>query len=75
MTDIDQEVIEGYLDNAVMWFTRDNDFAVGLWLGRALEHAEQNAVDHEWMLRELSARVLDTGLVKVPKPRLVGGQG
>ena len=63
----DLDVIRQYLDNASMHEEASNEFGYGYWLGRALEHADQNAVDVSWLVAEVESRGLDAALVGVPK--------
>lgn len=64
----DHEVVCAYLDNAEMLKDRgDNEFGHGYWIGRALSHSEQNAIDPAWLVRQMDKRGLDSALVPVPK--------
>ena len=68
MNDIDEAAIERFLDNAQLHAQAKNDWAEGFWLGRAVQHADQNAVDHEWLTAEFEARGLDAAVIAIPKP-------
>lgn len=61
--DIDQEVIVMYLDNAEMHKAANNGWGEGYWMGRAVEHVNQNAVDRGWFAHECLLRGLDTELL------------
>jgi hypothetical protein len=67
-TTMDMEAISSYLDNAQLHGRASNDWAEGYWIGRAVEHAHQNAVSHDWLIRELEGRGLDSAVVAIPKP-------
>lgn len=70
----DEQIVREYLDNAEMMKDRgDNEFGHGYWIGRAMSHAEQNAIDPAWLVREMNRRVLDSALVSVPKIRVHRG--
>jgi hypothetical protein len=66
MTSMDQEVIDQYLDNARL-HSDTNEWAEGYWIGRAISHAEQNAVNHEWLIESFEERGLDAAVVAIPK--------
>jgi hypothetical protein len=67
MTTMDEEVIEVYLDNAALHSGAENQWGEGYWVGRAIQHAEQNAVNHEWLIAEMEARGLDSAVVAIPR--------
>lgn len=67
-TDIDSAVIEEYLDTALLHANAQNDWAEGYWIGRAVQHAHQNAVDHDWLVEQFKDRGLDDAVVADPKP-------
>ncbi len=72
----DQRMIEEYLEIAKMHKEKEHStFGYGLYIGRALEHAEQNAVDPEWLVEAFNDAGLpdDAALVSVPK--LAVGRG
>lgn len=64
--DIDRAVIAEYLDNALI--NSNNDWGEGYWIGRAVQHAHQNAVDHDWLVGAFTNRGLDAAIVAEPKP-------
>lgn len=66
LTDVDQAVVEEYLDNALIHADK-NEWAEGYWIGRAVQHAHQNAVDYDWVVEQFTARGLDAAVVAVPK--------
>lgn len=68
LLDIDAEVIVEYLDNAQMHGARDNRWAEGYWIGRAVQHWHQNHVDRKWFVQELKARGLDSAVLAEPWP-------
>lgn len=69
--DMDQEVIVMYLDYAELHKDAHNSWGEGYWMGRSVEHVNQNAVDRGWFARECLVRSLDTELVAYLK---AGGQ-
>jgi hypothetical protein len=66
MTEMDQEVVLQYLDNA-RFHGAENQWAEGYWVGRAIQHAEQNALDHEWLIEQFEVHGLDSAVVAVPR--------
>lgn len=67
VTDIDSAVIEEYLDAALLHANAQNDWAEGYWIGRAVQHAHQNAVDWKWVVTQMIERGLDAAVVAIPK--------
>jgi hypothetical protein len=65
MNEMDMEVTVQYLDNAR--FHVGNAWAEGYWIGRAIEHAEQNALDHDWLIEQFEVHGLDTAVVAIPR--------
>lgn len=68
MNNIDIEVIEGFLDFAQLQAVANNDWGEGFWIGRAIQHADQNAIDHEWLVGAFELRGLDVAVIPNPKP-------
>lgn len=73
-TSLDYEVVSEYLDYAQRHAARGNGWAEGYWIGRAVEHAHQNAIGHEALVSEFESRGLDTAVIATPKPRDPEGQ-
>ena len=72
----DQEIIQQYLEIAKMHAEREsNTFGYGLYIGRALEHAEQNAVDPDWLKQAFSDAGLENDAALIAEPKLQVGRG
>lgn len=67
MTEIDRKIIKDYLDNARLHEQVGNEFGYGYWMGRSMSHAEQNAIDSDWLTRQVDKRGLDTAIIEIPK--------
>lgn len=63
----DKQQVEWFLTTAKSHAERGNEFGHGMFVGRALEHADQNAIDLDWLRGEFESRGLDSALVSVPK--------
>lgn len=68
MNEVDMAVVTGFLDNAQMHQGAQNEWAEGFWIGRAVQHANQNAVDYDDLVTEFESRGLDAAVIAIPKP-------
>lgn len=67
MNEVDRAVILEFLDNAQMHQGAQNEWAEGYWIGRAVQHANQNAVEYDDLVEEFEARGLDAAVIAIPK--------
>ena len=68
MNEIDAQVVREFLDNAQLHGSANNDWAEGYWIGRAVQHANQNAIDYGDLVAEFENRGLDAAVIAIPKP-------
>lgn len=50
---MDEQAILSFIANAEMHAEAGNDWGEGYWIGRAVSHAEQNAISKEWLAQML----------------------
>ncbi len=59
---VDEELIMEFLDAAAN--SKGDDYSEGYWVGRALQHADQNAISFQWLVAEFSYRELELAKVQ-----------
>lgn len=57
---MDDQVVMEYLDHARQQKDAHNVFAEAFWMGRAVQHVHQNAMDVYWLTCQLEERGLET---------------
>ncbi len=73
--DSDQAVIKEYLAVAAEHAERGNAYGRGLFVGKALVHAEQNAIDPDWLVKEFKRAGLEDDAPLVSLPKMPVGRG